>query len=141
MLRNILTDARQQVLEQVEAAVDVTDGIDRLPGRDGSRPRRGRKTEQTSQHVKRLPPRSRGSNSLHPRHNTLELGDAALVLGRCAARTGGLFLQPLAPTTRAPAATAGAAAPLVGIGAIVGVVARVVIAIVAVLVERVLGEI
>src|SRR6185369_9014652 len=140
MLRDILTDVRHQILEQVEAAVDVADGVDRLPGRDGSRPRRGRKTEQTSQHVKRLPPRGGGRNSLHPRHNTLELGNAAFVLGPGAARTAGVRLRPLAPTTRAATAAAGAAAALVGICAVVGVVARVVVAVVAVLVEGVLGE-
>src|SRR6185437_17179000 len=127
MLRDILTDVRQQILQQVEAAVDIADGVDGLPGRDGSRPRRGRKTEQTSQHVKRLPLRGGGRNSLHPRHNTLELGNAALVFGRCGARTTRPRLRLLAPTTRTTAD-----ATLVGVGAVVGVVARVVVAVVAV---------
>src|SRR6185437_16055841 len=125
MLRDILTDVRHQILKQVETAVYIADGVDRLPGRDGSRPRRGRKTEQTSQHAKRLPPRGGGRNSLHPRHNTLELGDAALVLGSRPARTAGLGLGPLAATIRTAAATADTATPLAGVGAVVGVVARV----------------
>src|SRR6185312_2833979 len=112
----------------------VADGIDYLPGREGSRPRRRRKTKQTTHHVKRLPPRARGRNSLHPRHTTLELGNAALVLGRCAAWPTRLSLRALGPTICATA-------QLVGVGAVVGVVARVVVAIVAVLIERVLGEV
>src|SRR6185437_10885196 len=119
MLRDILTDVRHQILKQVETAVYIADGVDRLPGRDGSRPRRGRKTEQTSQHVKRLPPRGEGRNSLHPRHNTLELGDTALVLsGGGSARPG---LRPFAAPARGFVGPS-CPASLVGVSAVVGVV-------------------
>src|SRR5580698_5534810 len=147
MLPGILPDAGQQILKQVEAAVDVAYGVDRLTGRDRARPRRRRKAKQTSQHLERLPPQGGGRNSLHPRYDTLELGDAAFVLGGCPARPARLLaLGTLASagtllTATAGARTRGARAPLVRIGAVVRIVPRVVVAVVAVLVERVLGEI
>src|SRR5262249_44667599 len=50
MAPGIVGNAGEQVLEQIEAPVDVADGIYRLPGRHCPRPDLGAPPEQASQH-------------------------------------------------------------------------------------------